>query len=669
MRLSPNWLREFVDLAVEDRQLAEDLTLAGITVEKVSGSVFEMDITTNRVDAMNHYGTAREAAAIYDLDLKPLVARLPKADGQCGIAVRIDVPEACARFTGQEIRGVTIGPAQEKVRRRFAELEQKPINNAADATNYVLLMTGKPTHAFDADRLAGGQIIVRRAMPGETLKTLDGVERKLHPEDVVVADAQRPVALAGVMGGWDSMITERTSNIFIESAWWDPASVRRTARRHGLHTDASHRFERGADWASCDISTDLVSELVLESGGGRLAGEKVDVIARRVGHPPVTLSIVEVKRILGKDISEPEVRRILTRLGFILTDAGPSLYTVEIPTWRLDVEREIDLIEEIARIHGYDRFPNTLPAFAGSVVALPHAAQAEKIRRTLLALGYHEALSHTFVAGEESQRFSASTPVGIANPLSEEAAAMRTSLVPGMIAMLAHNLNRDARNVRLFESGHVYAMSGSEAEETSSLCLGATVDALGGAPGDAAEDFRRFKGDLEDLLAPFAGTLTYSAEAPAWLHPGRSASVLMDGAGVARFGQLHPEIAALARLKQEVYVAEIDVDTLFAHPLRVPRYEKLSRFPAVERDFSLLFEHSVSWAQISAAIEALAIAELRAWAPAEIFRGGSIPGDRYSLLLRVRFRSRERTLREDELASWSERILAALSRLGGTLRK
>ncbi|MBI2683075.1 MAG: phenylalanine--tRNA ligase subunit beta [Acidobacteriales bacterium] len=669
MKISPKWLREFVDLKVDDRKLAEDLTLSGINVEKVSGSVFEMDITTNRVDAMNHYGTAREAAAIYDLDLKPLTARLPKATGKSGISVRIDVPESCARFTGQEIRGMKIGPAQSRVQKRFTELEQKPINNAADATNYVLLMIGKPTHAFDADKLAGGQIIVRLAKPGESLKTLDGVERKLHPEDVVVADAQKPVALAGVMGGWGTMITDSTKNVFIESAWWDPAAIRRTARRHGMHTDASHRFERGADWAACDISTDLVSELILESGGGQLSGEKIDVIARKVGHPPVRLNIVEVKRVLGKDISEQEVRRILTRLGFSLSDTGPSLYTVEIPTWRLDVEREIDLIEEIARIHGYDQFPSTLPSFAGGVVELPHAAQEEKVRRTLLSLGYHEALSNTFVAKEDSLRFSPRAVVGIANPLSEEASAMRTTLVPGMLDMLAHNLNRDAQDVRLFEYGHIYAMQGASTDESASLCMGVTAGALESILKDSTEIFRVLKGDMEDLLAPFEGTVTFKAEAPAWLHPGRGASVLVNGTAIGHFGQLHPEVATARKLKQDVYVAEVAIDSLFERPLHVPRYTKLSRFPAVERDFSFLCDDATSWAQVSAAVHDLTIAELQRLAPAEIFRGGSVPAGKYSLLLRAWFQSHDRTLREDELASWSEKIIAALMRLGGNLRK
>lgn len=677
MRISPHWLREYVSLSAEDRALAERLTLSGVNVESLSQSpggqtVFEMDITTNRPDAMNHYGIAREIAAIYDCALKPLHAKLPEPHGNARISVEIKVPEYCARFTGQEIRNVKIGAAQPEIQKRFAELEQKPINNAADATNYVLLLMGKPTHAFDADKLAGGKIIVRMAKPGEKLKTLDGVERTLHPEDVVVADAEKAVALAGVMGGWDSMITNATKNVFIESAWWDPAAVRRTSRRHALHTDASHRFERGADFASCPLSTDLVAQLILESGGGELAGKQIDVIAREVGHAPVKLRASEVRRILGKEIAAKEIERILKHLGFKEAPQGSGAWVVYIPTWRLDAEREIDVIEEIARIHGYSNFANTLPSFSTGVVELPHAAQQQKLRTTLLALGYHEALTSTFAAESASRQFRADEPVHIANPLSEEAAAMRTTLVPGMLDMVARNLNRDTESVRLFELGHIYAMKGADSVEEASLSLGITAKALavncGGSPDDAEKLYRSLRGDLEDLLADFTGAVTFDANVPAWLHPGRSARLLLDGKPVAHFGQLHPDVAAARKFKQGVWIAEVAAEHLFDTPLRTPRYQRLSRFPAIERDFSFLFDAALSWQKIESTMRALGLAELRSVEPAEVFRGSKLPAGKQSLLIRATFQSHERTLRDDEVAAWAKQIIDALTKLGGTLR-
>src|SRR5579862_4220629 len=291
MKLSPNWIRDYVDLPVDDQRLAEDLTNVGISVEGISGNgadtVFEMEIGTNRPDAMNHYGVAREAAAIYDLPLKAIAPKLPSAakagnhqpshgadksapfqNSATAFPIEILAGKLCARFTGRVLRGVKIRPSPEKIARRISLMDSRPINNAVDASNYTLLEMGKPTHAYDLDLLEGGRIIVRLAEEGETLKTLDGVERKLTPEDLVIADVKRPVGLAGVMGGFDTMITDKTRNILIESAWWDPATVRKMSRRHALHTDASHRFERGADFESTILSCDRVAELILASGGG-----------------------------------------------------------------------------------------------------------------------------------------------------------------------------------------------------------------------------------------------------------------------------------------------------------------------------------------------------------------------------------------------------------------
>ena len=673
MRISPSWLKQFVDIPVDERKLADALTLAGISVEAISQvngkTVYEMEITTNRPDAMNHYGVAREISAVYGTELKPLAAKLLSASCTRTINVTIENPELCARFTGQEIRNVKIGSSTGEVLERFRDLEQKPINNAADATNYVLLMMGKPTHAFDADKLAGGKIIVRNARAGEMLKTLDGIERKLHAEDLVIADAEKPVALAGVMGGRDSMITETTKNVFIESAWFDPTAIRKTARRHAMHTDASHIFERGADWASTVISTELVAQIILESSGQR-AGEIVDVIARKVGHAPVQLRVSEVRRILGKEIPASDIERMLTKLGFKLSLKADGSYSVEIPTWRLDVEREIDLIEEVARVHGYDKFPNTLPSFSSGVIELPTQEKDEKVRSTLLALGYNEALSSTFIAREESQRFSKANPVIIANPLSEEASAMRTTLVPGMLDMIARNLNRGVDEVRLFEHGHIYSMQGAATDEHDSLCFGATASALGSdrVAGDAHTTFRLFKGDVEDLLTAFAGRLSFDAKTPDYFHPGRSARAKLNGTVVAQFGQVAPDVTSTRKLKQDVYLAEIFIEELYSTDLRMPRYQKLSRFPAVERDFSFLFEDSVSFAQIEQAIRSLKINELRSITPAEIFRGGNIGSGRHSMLVRTTFQSNDRTLRDDEVNTWSARIIEALKQLGGIQR-
>ena len=692
MNISPNWLREFVPLRVDYRRLAEDLTHAGIAVEGIRGeggaTIFEMEITTNRVDAMNHYGVARECSAIYDLDLKPISPRLPSSSHAEPFPVEILDPALCGRYTARVVRDVHIEKSPEHIIERLLIEDHHGINNVADATNYTLMEMGHPTHAFDLDLLEGGTIIVRRALAGEKLKTLDGVERELHPEDLVIADAKKPVALAGVMGGWDSMITSKTRNVLIEAAWFDPASVRRTARRHGMHTDASHRFERGADWGATPLACDRVAELILESAGGKLGGY-TDAIGRDLHRTPIELSRKDLRRILGQEIPEADTSRILTRLGFVPTSkraasssggsssaAGaieqPDVYALTVPTWRMDVEREIDLIEEIARVYGFNNFANTLPSFSGVVVEQPHAAAESKTRTRLLALGYDEAVSPSFISRADTSHFSELLPVALENPLSEETPLLRNSLVPGMLNMLEWNLNRGLSDLRLFEMGNIFETKTQDVSQHWHACLAATGRRQDVDLEQASRmlTFFDLKGDAECALAAFAiKKLKFEAPGPNFLHPGRSAKILADERQIGALGQLLPEIASERKFKQEVWMAQLDLDALFAIPLREPRFEKISRFPSVERDFSLIVNDSTSYAQLRDAIEHLGIQELISIEPKELFRGGSIRAGKYSLLLRLTFQSGERTLRDEEVTGWSERTIAALAKLGAALRK
>jgi phenylalanyl-tRNA synthetase beta chain len=607
MKLSPTWLREFVDFSVNYHQVADDLTLAGVAVESVSGegdnTVFEMEITTNRPDAMNHYGVAREMSALYDVTLKPIAPVLPAAKGHPVFSIEIVHKDACARYTARILRGVTIKASPEPIAKRLRSVDQRPINNAADASNYTLWEMGHPTHAFDLDLLEGGKIMVRRAFTGEILKTLDGVERKLSPEDLVIADARKPVALAGVMGGFDTMITEKTKNVLIESAWFDPAIIRKSSRRHGLHTDASHRFERGADFGATPLACSLVAQRILEASGGSLDGGAIDVVARKLDQAPVILRLSEVRRVLGENLATNEVLRILRRLGFDLMPepSEDPVFAVQIPSWRLDVEREIDLVEEIARMHGYDKFANTLPAFAGAVVEVPDAKKDERLRSTMLALGYNEAISLTFISHADVEQFSSAPVLELANPLSEEASVMRSSMVPGMLGMLAYNLNRGSDDVRLFESGNVFERAGQQALELKRVCLGATGNAVAPGANQTGRPLSFFdvKGDLESLLHLFqSDALYFDAHVPEYYLPGRAARAVMDGATVAQFGQIHPEVAAARKLRQEVFVAEIYLDRLYKRSLRQARYEALPRYPGVERDFSFVFAESISFFKI-----------------------------------------------------------------------
>ena len=706
MKLSAQWIRDFVDAPVDNSRFAEDLTSIGIAVEGISGEganvVFEMEIGTNRPDAMNHYGVAREATAFYGVGLVSIETAAAKAASSArsssgtaeavpsrsasiagnGFAVVIDDKEGCARYTAQIVRGVKITNSPQQIASRLALVDQRAINNAADASNYTLWEMGHPTHAFDLDLLQGGKIVVRRARDGETLKTLDGIDRKLSSEDLIIADGNRPVALAGVMGGSDTMITEKTKNILIESAWFDPAAVRKTAKRHGLHTDASHRFERGADYGATSLACALVARRIMESGGGELEGGQIDAVAREIDQAPVVLRISQVHRILGSKLETHQILAILKRLGFDLIPepgAQPE-FSVRIPTWRLDVEREIDLIEEIARLHGYNNFANTLPSFSGAVVENPEAKKAAKVRSTLLGLGYNEALSLSFVSNEDAETFTSSPVVELANPLSAEASLMRGSLIPGMLDMVAFNLNRGTDRVRLFETGDIYEGTGSGTAEHSRICFAATASALSHdlpqgemldkSKGESGLDmFRSLKGDVESVIGAFEhGPLHYDGKTSEYYQPGRSARLLINGSAIAQFGVLHSEVAAKRKLRQDVYIAEINAEELYQHSLRKLRYEPLPKYPGVERDFSFVFVDTIKFDQIEKAVAELALGDLRSFVPVEIFRGGSVAAGSYSILLRAQFQSYERTLREDEVNDWSTQIVNKLQQLGGTQR-
>jgi phenylalanyl-tRNA synthetase beta chain len=749
MRILTKWLKAYLPgLTVSDAQLAEDLTLRGIAVEGIydlgsgNGSLFEMDITTNRVDAMNHYGIAREAAVIYRLALKPLAFALPQPKpAKQPFSVRIEAEDACGRFTARVLRDILIGESRDwssrdelamlpklldretiahfPVATYFDLLEQKKISNAVDATNFAWLAMGQPTHAFDLDKIDGG-IVVRRAKKGERLKTLDGVERILDPDDLVVADHARALALAGVMGGWDTMITPATKNVLVEAAWFDPMAVRRTARRHGLHTDASHRFERGADFNAAPVASALVSAILLANGGwienwaeGELVDARIAAIEARTAHrPSIELKLSEVQRILGETedeegISAATVESVLTGLGCKLASQrvsesasqppappaplaagqnfGRASWQVSLPSWRLDLEREIDLIEEIARIYGYNQFANTLPAFGEGVRALPWAEKEAAVRGKLLALGFNEAIGSTFCSAAEAE-LTAPQPglmVPLGNPLSEEAGVLRPSLVPGMLAMIAGNLHRDVEDVRLFEMGTVFSGSAAngvidKVDERPALAFGASGLAPEAGPLHAPRvvDFFDAKGVVEQILERFEMRAIYfdrfPAEAgltPAWLHPWRAARVAAEGVTVGWFGELHPREAAARKFKQPVLAGELYLDRLFKLPVRRPAAREISRFQPVRRDFSLVLDESIPWEAIDSAMASLGIPELVEWSAREIFRDARLARGEYALLLGAVFQAPDRTLREEELQEFQSRVLAAVNKAGARLRR
>ncbi len=740
MKILTQWLRDYLPgLDATDRQLADDLTLRGIAVEGVfdlgagNGSLFETDITTNRVDAMNHYGVAREAAAIYGLTLTPLLTAgstiagstmdaSPRPELRGGAKtsssaaphITIDAPDVCGRFTARILRNVTIQPSAGVVASRFNLLEQKLISNAVDATNYVLTAMGQPTHAFDLDKVEGN-LFVRRAGKGERLKLLDGTERTLDADDLVVADDKKALALAGVMGGWDSMITPETRNVLVEAAWFDPAAIRRSSRRHGIHTDASHRFERGTDFNAAPVASALVTKLILEAGG-TIDGEFIDIVvpeaeARTAKRPAIELAVSEVKRLLGttldgNGIDAAMTEQVLTALGCDLFAREAGAYQVTLPSWRLDLEREIDLIEEVARVYGYNRFANTLPTFAGTVRELPHATHESTLRDLMLASGFHEAITSTFCTADDAALLAPQPGVSVAvgNPLNAKAGMLRPSLLAGIVTAMAANQSRNVFDVRIFEMGTVFRGNTDRVEEAPALAFAASGATSSSGPhhSSRAFDFYDAKGVVEALLAKFHFRSFYvdalslptptgsMSLLPPWLHPGRAARCVVDGATIGYFGQLHPAEAQKRKLKQDVLLGELYLDRLYQHALRQPGLQELSRFQPVGRDFSFVFPDAVHWDQIEQALDALHLTGVMTYAPREIFRTSTkqkadpaqsalkehassprqagLDEGHYSLLLSTVFQAADRTLKDEELQGWSQQLIDSLLKLGGRLR-
>ena len=678
MKISLNWLREFADIPDDPRRLKTDLTMIGLNTEAVVQAgddwVLDVEVTTNRPDCLSHYGTARELATHYRQPLKRLSFPVKESSEPAlrVATVEISDPDLCARYCARIVRDVQVKPSPAWLVKRLEAVGQRSINNVADVTNYVLLELGHPLHAFDLSRLRQQKIVVRRALPGEPLRTLDGVSRILTRDNLVIADGTHPVALAGVMGGEESEIAPNTRAVLLESAWFEPVSIRRTSKSQGMHTEASHRFERGADIQMAPLALDRTAALIQEIAGGEILRGIVDCYPRVLHFPQLSLRRSEVFRILGADIPGEEIERILRGLGFEVEARDGESWQISVPSFRVDVSREVDLVEEVARHVGYDRLPARVRP------APPHVEKdstRDKVMTTsslLVALGYQEIIAPSMVDPAEGARFSHSTPAVLANPLSQDASAMRTSAVPSMLRAIRWNLDRDTNDARLFELGKTYGMAADGTpRESQVLTLGVTGHRRPASvfDGNPAFDFFDLKGDLENILGAFdVPALAFEACERPYLHAGRSGRMVSEGTELAVFGPINHDLARDYKLRQEVWVAEIDFERLLGLPIRTRKFRSISKFPAVERDFSLVLPDEVPYARLAAAIGALQLEEVRACHPVDRFRGGAIPPKHYSLLLRVNLQSSTHTLTSEEVAGVSQKLLAALEGLGARLR-
>jgi len=695
MKVVYNWLKEFVEVKASADDLRARLSLAGIAVDALdetpAGPVLDAEITANRPDCLGHLGVAREVAAIYRVPLKPFHPELKEVAEKVSGAIRVEIeaPELCGRFTARVIRGVKVQPSPDWLRQRLEALGEKSINNIVDVTNYVMFELGHPLHAFDFDKLAEHRVIVRRAQPGERLKTLDGGEYKLTKDMCVIADAQRAVSLGGVMGGANSEISFSTKNILIECAWFDPIAIRRTSKALGLRSEASYRFERGADPEMAELASRRAAELIQQVAGGEILAGVVDVYPHREAAKKIEIARKEILRVMGADVPDRDVEQILSALGFrplrIDSNRGSdgsiaAIWECRAVSWRRDVTRGIDLIEEVARHYGYDKFPPRLPPAKIPAQRLPHAEAQDRLRARIVALGYQEIVEIPIVDTKRDELFREDgwIPATIGNPLAEDAAVMRSSGIVSMLRAVEWNLNHGQRNLRLFEIGKTYELRNGEPVETPVLTLGATGLAREKSIHETARQFSfgDLKGDL-DNVGQLSEGFRWEAGGPQWLMNAHAARIYLSTGGAEKAylgpaGQIARRIADVYKFRQDVFVAELKLEPLlrgFEAAGAALRFKPLPRFPAVERDFSLVLADGVSFAQVAGTIRSLGIAELQTVEALDLFRGGQVPSGKYSLMIRVTLQSAEATFTDAQLNDFSARIVGALQKdLSATLR-
>jgi phenylalanyl-tRNA synthetase beta chain len=696
MKIVYNWLKDFVDVTASPQELASRLAGSGTNIASVEnspfGAVIDAEVGSNRPDCLGHLGIAREVAAVYKLPLKfmgPKPVESPVAKAAGAVHVDIQVPELCGRFTARVIRGVKIQPSPKWLKDRLEASGVASISNVVDISNYVMLELGNPLHTYDYDKVRNHSIVVRRAKPGEKIRTLDGIERTLDASLCVISDGDgsHATGIGGIMGGGESEISFSTKNVLIECAWFEPIAVRHGARSLKLHTEASTRFGRGADPEMAEVASRRAAELILQLAGGELLSGVVDAYPGKRAPKKIRVTRAEILRVMGGDVPDKSVDSILYALGFapIRVDQnrgaeGSLLAAWECtqPSWRAEVEREIDLVEEVARIYGLDKFPGRLPAARQGAQRLPHHEAETRVRERLIGLGYREIVTIPHVSEERDALFrpEGATPARIANPLSEEANVLKSTGIVTIANALEWNLNHGQRNVRLFEIGHRYRLNGNESVETRVLSIGATGEACEKGLYDEAREFAfgDLKGDL-DAIGTLAGGFTWSEGGPNWLNPARAGTVavlenLKLPLGFA--GQLARRVADKLKLRQDIFLAELELGPVYA-AIRAAkenrRYEPLPRFPSVERDFSLLLADGTPFSGVANTIRSLGIAEITSIEATDLFRGKNVPAGKYSLLVRVTFQSRESTLTEAQISEASAKIIAALEKkLGAQLR-
>ena len=660
--------------------------MVGLAIDAVEkqerDSVLDVEVPSNRPDCLSHIGIAREVAVIENTQVHLPADKPPRTEGRAESLTAVEIRDAdlCPRYAARVVRGVKIGPSPAWLAERLEAIGQRPINNVADVTNYVLHETGQPLHAFDLRKLSGHRIIVRRASPGEKLRTLDGVDRILDSQMLVIADAEQPVALAGIMGGEDSEISASTMDVLIESAYFNPDSVRRTARSLGMDTEASRRFERGADCENVLRAQERCVALICELAGGVATENAIDVYPKPFAPRSVNFRAARVKELTSLSVEPVEMIRILTNLGFRPEGNPEEPHSFIVPSWRIDVEQEEDLVEEVARHVGYDKIASELPPANLSGEYQPAELKLRVLRRALNAFGFDEAINFSFIERQTQfdliPEFSGkeNSQIELKNSIIENASWMRPTLLPGLLAAIRHNLNHGIRDVRLFEIGRIFASScvGELPQEQQALALVATggVVEQGRAQAEREFDFFDLKGALETAVDwTNLGPLVFAKTVAKHLRVGQAAHIkLTDGGKIGTIGRLSEEIVSSYKFRQPVYVLELDLSALLTSQEKVVQYAPLPRYPAVVRDLSLLVSSNVTVGEIMRAVSDRGVAEYRGVKLVGTYEGTNVPVGKRSVTLRIEYRSDERTLRDEEVEQRHADLTASLLQTFGAER-
>lgn len=646
--------------------------------------VFTVNVTPNRADALSHLGIAREVATLFNVPLKkpqPVLTESSKT-ASSQIAIRIDDAERCWRYAARVIEGVTVKASPQWMQDRLKAAGMRGINNLVDITNYVMLEYGQPLHAFDLDRIGGAQIVVRTAQGGETLTTLDGKARTLHADDLLICDKTTPLVLAGVMGGASSEVTEKTSRVLLECATFQPTTVRRSAKRHALHTESSHRFERGTDLNVVPEAIDRAAALIAELGGGTVLQGRVDVFPTKKAPLQVTLRTAKVAERLGVTVPAADCRRILTSLGFTAVSGDDVQATYEVPSVRVDVSIEEDLIEEIARVRGFDAIPEALPRGLSALEPERVERRVERLVRAALAgQGVDEVVNYSFVAPAQLAAFDAADgAISVTNPLSVEQSAMRTTVFPSLVANVVRASRHQSQGVRFYELARTYRPDPSggqgttpvakERLEIAGVLWGLRHGQRTWTSAEAPADYFDAKAIVEAVLKALHidGVTSESFEAP-WFHP-RSATVLRKGSTVlGTLGELHPKVMKRTDAPVGIVLFQLDVEALVASAQLVPQAKALSRFPAVLRDLAVVVASEMQSEAVRKVILEVGKPLVDDAQVFDVYTGPQLGAGRKNLAFALRYQSNERTLTDEEVTKSHAEIVAEVTRrLGGSLR-